>query len=1008
MSPRSRRELLDLAAQQQVEGIDLTARIVSLTPGSSPTRGEGRKPSPLIPLPQGEREVRLTPKGERALLWMQRVRARPVFIVLLLIISLALISGAAYALSRSLGYLPGVGLIEQGSPLRMLAKPLSQTRDGITLSVREAILTSERTVIVMTIENVPWHAFANQEDSSVCYAEPQLSLPNGELLGITAGRASSDAEGHLELRWTYAPIPPQVNEADFLVPCLQGALFGKAPENWLFKLRFVPAPPELTVLPVQEVATPLPPTPSQPDSQTPEGWRLEKVIETEQGYIFVGAFHLSNLPYHARVLGFGEWPSVTDAFGNPIPAYAASDLDLSSAVPGAIPWSIEIRSKQVAWPITIRVQSLDAETTDLTAEFIVDVGSNPQPGQEWAVSQTIQLGELQFKVQRVRFTGQGYEFEIKATDPLRHIQLAIEGATSSGGFGSSDNQGNVQVGLEFETPPTGQLRVRISGIIFRVPGDWSFQWKPEEAQSSQSLFGIRLVLDKTVELEDGTYLVGHLEWDDERIQSASPTGWLYATDAQGRRLALEQASFDVFSQLLPKFSEADWVYFLQGKAFAGPITLHLENVNLMLRSPLRLSLDLRAFNFEFDRAQNGQSYPMGLSPLSDLPDLKARLARISYLRQGKLHGFDLYFEADPRLSGISMQLAEGLIPGTGEGKFLIGSYQDEASGLLVARVLSDAQMTMPLALESFDIQVRGNWVVEWNPPPAPSGSTPFYAAQACLTLEKWKQALQQRRELPDDLPGEILLRGESPEPAAPISLARLDGSISKELVFAQAASLSPDGEKLVYADLHHQLMLLDLNSGQLTPITQGNTDTTPFWSPDGKQIAFVRMNPQGFQLFLVGMDGLLSQGLIDETGSLSLWGWTPDGKQLVFSQGSSIKTLDLLSGEVVPLIETRLRDYWGGLAFSSAGWIAYLDQAAGWKTPGLYINHDPSQEVRLLVQLDNWFVSEPRFSPNGRWLAFSVMNADLPHTPVVPGLINIENCQVIPLPALTGTILGWR
>jgi hypothetical protein len=55
MSPRSRRELLDLAAQQQVEGIDLTARIVSLTPGSSPTRGEGRKPSPLAPLPQGER-----------------------------------------------------------------------------------------------------------------------------------------------------------------------------------------------------------------------------------------------------------------------------------------------------------------------------------------------------------------------------------------------------------------------------------------------------------------------------------------------------------------------------------------------------------------------------------------------------------------------------------------------------------------------------------------------------------------------------------------------------------------------------------------------------------------------------------------------------------------------------------------------------------------------------------------------------------------------------------------
>ena len=831
MSTFSRRELLDLAARQQVEGIDLTARIVSLTPNPSPKgrgekpsaptplpqgergvaltpspapmeRGEkplpptplpqgergvtltpspapmgrGEKPSPPTPLPQGERGVTLTPspalmgrgekpspptplpqgergvtlspnvspigRGKRALPWVKRLQARPVFIVLILILSLALISGVAYALSRSLGYLPGVGLVEQGSPLRVIAEPISQTRDGITLTVHEAVLSGERTVIVMTIENVPWHAFANQEDSSVCYAEPQLRLPDGDALTITAGRASSDAEGRWELRLTYAPIPPQVNEADFLVPCIQGALFGKAPENWLFKLRFVPAPPELTVLPVQEVATPLPPTPSQPESQTQEGWRLEKVIETEQGYILVGTFHLSNLPYRARALGFGEWPSVTDAFGDPIPAYAADDLDLSSAVPGEIPWSIELRSKQVAWPITIRVQSIDAETTDLTAEFTVDVGANPQPGQEWAINQTIQLGEWQFEVQRVRFTGRGYVFEIKAADPLRHVQLAIEGATQSGGFGSSDDQGNVQVGLEFETPPTGQLRLRISGVIFRIFSDWSFQWKPEETQSNQSLFGIRLVLDKTVELEDGTYLIGHLEWDDERIQSASPAGGLYATDAQGRRLALQQASFDVFSQLVPNFSEADWVYFLQGKAFAGPITLHLEKVNLMLRSPVRLSLDLRPFDFEFDRAQNGLSYPMGLSPLLDLPELKARLARVSYLRQGKLQGFDLYFEADPRLSGISMQFAEGIIPGTGEGKSLIDSYQDEASGLLVARVLSDAQMTMPLRFESFDIQVRGNWVVEWNPPSAPTGLTPFYPAQACLTLEQWKQALQ--------------------------------------------------------------------------------------------------------------------------------------------------------------------------------------------------------------------------------------------------------------------------
>jgi len=72
MSPRSRRELLDLAAQQQVEGIDLTARIVSLTPGPS-AKGKGEIPSPPAPLPQGERGDTLTPgpsakgRGEESL-----------------------------------------------------------------------------------------------------------------------------------------------------------------------------------------------------------------------------------------------------------------------------------------------------------------------------------------------------------------------------------------------------------------------------------------------------------------------------------------------------------------------------------------------------------------------------------------------------------------------------------------------------------------------------------------------------------------------------------------------------------------------------------------------------------------------------------------------------------------------------------------------------------------------------------------------------------------------------
>ncbi|GAB4474898.1 MAG: hypothetical protein Kow0088_11260 [Anaerolineales bacterium] len=760
MNSLTPRQLLDLAGQQGVEGIDLTARVLALTSTFSPPEQEndltldpslrGRRGDTLTPSPsptgRGENALTLRqelrqaqgsaqnatfgPTGGLSLskpanvgrgkserrTWMQTLRARPALLVLILVLVLALISGAAYALSRSWGYLPGVGLVEQSAPLRVLAEPVSQTRQGITITVQEAVLTSERTVIVMTLENLPDAALMRPEESAACYWEPQLRLPTGKTLAVVAGKGSGDAQGRLELRWSYAPIPPNVNEVELFVPCIQGTSPGQAPERWSFKLHFVPAPPDLTVLPVQEVPTPLPTAPADLSPQPAQAWQIEKVIETAEGYILVGTFRPAGLPYNAVALGFPDWIKVTDALGNEVSARVAEDIDLSSPMVGVIPWSLAIQGKGHAWPLTLSVSSLDAETFELSGEFQFDAGENPTAGQTWALNRALQVGKWQIEVLQARFTGKGYEFDLRAADPVKHIELEIVGTHPSGGYGSSDDQGNIQVGLEYKNPPNGQMTVKVTSVIFRVQGDWTIQWMPEDSRSNPTLFGIRLVLDKTVALEDGYLLVGHVEWDDDRISLVTPQTHLFATDAQGNSLDLEQVSFDVFSQVVPDFSNSRWefwAYRLEGKAFSAPITLHLEKVNLMLASPSRLTLDLRPYGFAFDQTHLDLPYKVGLIPLEGLPELSARLARVTYLRQGELHGFDLYFEADPRLDGLSFQFTEGADAAT--GKMLIESDRDPSSGFLVARTLTDAILSMPITLSASDFQLQGDWTVQWVP-----------------------------------------------------------------------------------------------------------------------------------------------------------------------------------------------------------------------------------------------------------------------------------------------------
>ncbi|MCX6071669.1 MAG: hypothetical protein NTU91_12580, partial [Chloroflexi bacterium] len=101
-----------------------------------------------------------------------------ILLVTLLAITLVIGPARVYAAVRQLfGYIPGVGIVDQSGPIRVLAEPVSQTREGITITVTSATLTSDRTHIEYRIFGVPRSAYPDREDVHGCFESDYLLLP---------------------------------------------------------------------------------------------------------------------------------------------------------------------------------------------------------------------------------------------------------------------------------------------------------------------------------------------------------------------------------------------------------------------------------------------------------------------------------------------------------------------------------------------------------------------------------------------------------------------------------------------------------------------------------------------------------------------------------------------------------------------------------------------------------------------------------------------------------------
>jgi hypothetical protein len=74
-----------------------------------------------------------SPKRAPRKTFLQFLRARPALALLIVLLAIGLLTGAAYAISRLTGFIPAFGFISGEGDIYVLGEPASASVDGVTL-----------------------------------------------------------------------------------------------------------------------------------------------------------------------------------------------------------------------------------------------------------------------------------------------------------------------------------------------------------------------------------------------------------------------------------------------------------------------------------------------------------------------------------------------------------------------------------------------------------------------------------------------------------------------------------------------------------------------------------------------------------------------------------------------------------------------------------------------------------------------------------------------------------
>lgn len=540
---------------------------------------------------------------------------------------------------------------------------------------------------------------------------------------------------------------------------------------------------------------------------------------------------------------------------------------------------------------------------------------------------------------------------------------------------------------------------------------------PTDPNTDPLAAGIFLTLDRAVQMDDGYLLYATLHWESSKVLASIniDSSTIRLLDANGQEVP-QLLDYDAVLSLPYEHGKTFLAIKTESLQLTGPLTLVIDSVQM------QLTVDT---NFVFDPGPHPQ--PGQVWEINQEVDLgygrALRVLRATYPRDSPDPGFSFDMESDAGIVAASLRdWDHPLVQDTGvyfyyfEKEFHDDFYYTEGipAGPITVTIV---EIAAPL---------QGHWEAQWTPP-IPEGqivptSQDFAQYSACLTRASWTQALQQHESLPPGLTGTLALQSMVPPTYhAEVSVVRLDGSDRKSVGPGLAPSLSPDGTRVVHvgpmvAGPADGLYITELATGTTTRLPGTTTgDWGPLWSPDGQKIAFTREPASGelgaphpSNIMVTQVDGSDFHQLTKGEGAKLARAWMPDGNHLIYtndlSDDATLHTINVQTREVHPLSGIN------GLsaAISPDGKrLAFHEMISG-DQAGLFVSNLDGSNRKLLADHNPYAVTSPTWSPDGNWIIVSVIDLNVSQlsNPAL-ALIRVDECQIIPLPKLSGYVSSW-